>query len=71
MTSQSKLTVYTFQMLDCYGDNFTYSVKSSTEKEARSIAEMACDDASTGKLLKQTKITAYEARAAQENNNTR
>lgn len=45
--------VFTFQMIDAYGDDFTYSVHAATEKEARSIAERACDDASAGDLLKQ------------------
>ena len=43
--------IYTFAMYDAYGDDFEYSVKSNSEKEARSMAELACDDASTGKLL--------------------
>jgi len=47
------MMVFTFQMLDAYGDDFTYSVKANTEKDARSIAELACDDASAGDLLSQ------------------
>ena len=45
--------IFTFRMLDAHGDDFNYSVKANTEREARSIAERACDDASIGKLLKQ------------------
>ena len=45
--------VFTFQMIDAYGDDFPYSVHAATEKDARSIAERACDDASAGDLLKQ------------------
>lgn len=57
MVGHPELITYTFQMLDCYGDDFTYSVKTPTEKWARSIAEMACDDATTGKVLKRAKNT--------------
>lgn len=43
--------IYTFAMRDTYGDNFEYSTKANSEKQARSIAELACDDATAGKLL--------------------
>lgn len=38
-------------MNDAYGDDFYATVKASSEKEARSILELAYDDASVGKLI--------------------
>lgn len=67
MTARPELIMYTFQMLDCYGDDFTYSVKAPTEKWARSIAEMACDDAATGKVLKRAKSIDCETQRDKDN----